>query len=154
MSNETGLPGLVSRPSQRYPGWSEWVSDEEDRFLSVLGDVLVKGEAASSARVRMIPLKRHSNLADGLHGGALLAFLDVALFAATHQLGVDGGGTGVTVDMQVQMTAPGRIGEPLDAVVELFREGGRLAFLRGIVEQEGDHKVAAFSAVIKKARTA
>ena len=39
---------------------------------------------------------------------------------------------------------------PLDAEVELLRETRRLVFLRGMVLQ-GDNRVAAFSATIRKA---
>ena len=55
-------------------------------------------------------------------------------------------------DEQVLVGA-GRVGEPLDAVVELVRETGRLIFLRGLVVQgEGDsHIVLSFAGTIRKA---
>ena len=47
----------------------------------------------------------------------------------------------------------GRLGEPLDAVVEQVRETGRLIFLRGMVVQglNDEHIVASFSGTIRKA---
>jgi hypothetical protein len=40
----------------------------------------------------------------------------------------------------------------MDAVAEVLKETNRLVFLRGIVEQ-GEHKVAAFAATIRKGRS-
>jgi len=59
----------------------------------------------------------------------------------------------VTLDLSTQFVGAGRVGEPLDAVVELVRETGRLIFLRGLVVQgEGDsHIVLSFAGTIRKA---
>ena len=83
------------------------------------------------------------------HGGALLAFIDVALFAAARGFGLITAGTAVTLDLSTQFIGGGRIGEPLEAQVELLRETGRLLFLRGLVVQ-GDDKIASFSGTIRK----
>jgi hypothetical protein len=40
--------------------------------------------------------------------------------------------------------------EPLDSVVEVLRETGRMVFMRGQVEQ-GEHLVASFSGLVRKA---
>lgn len=78
-----------------------------------------------------------------------MGFSDVVLFAAFHMLtGGDADGS-VTLDMHHQFLAPGKIGEPLDGVVEILRETRRLVFIRGLIEQ-GDHQVAAFSATLRK----
>ena len=52
-----------------------------------------------------------------------------------------------------QFVGAGRVGEPMDALVELVRETGRLIFLRGLVVQgEGDsHIVLTFAGTIRKA---
>ncbi|MBU0823634.1 MAG: PaaI family thioesterase, partial [Alphaproteobacteria bacterium] len=62
-------------------------------------------------------------------------------------------GHSVTLDLSTQFVGAGRVGEPLDAVVELVRETGRLIFLRGLVVQgEGDsHIVLSFAGTIRKA---
>src|SRR3546814_16991066 len=64
--------------------------------------------------------------------------VDIALFAASHQFGSLNAGHSVTLDLSTQFVGAGRIGEPLDAVVELVRETGRLIFLRGLVVQGED----------------
>src|SRR3546814_1743449 len=76
----------------------------------------------------MIPERKHSNLGDNVHGAVSLALVDIALFAASHQFGSLNAGHSVTLDLSTQFVGAGRIGEPLDAVVELVRETGRLIF--------------------------
>jgi len=123
-----------------------------DRFNAVMGDIIVRvDDDPSISRVRMFPARLHSNLNNDLHGSALLAFLDIALFAGAQSQGIPTIGGAVTVDIQVQMVGAGRIGQPLDAVVEVVKEGGKLVFLRGLVEQ-GDHRVASFSGIIRKVK--
>jgi acyl-coenzyme A thioesterase PaaI-like protein len=100
----------------------------------------------------MIPRRRHANLSDAVHGGTTLALMDIALFAGAHQFGMLGAGPAVTVDLSSQFVGAGRIDEPMDAVVELVRETGRLAFMRGLIVQgEGDKDiVASFTGTIRK----
>jgi acyl-coenzyme A thioesterase PaaI-like protein len=71
------------------------------------------------------------------------------MFAAMRTLlGGDAEGS-VTLDLSNQFIGAGRIGEPLDAVVEVLRETGRMVFLRGMVVQ-GDDTIAAFNGTIRK----
>lgn len=125
-----------------------WELSDPTRFNGFLGPFLLKVEG-DVARVRMTPRHEHSNLSGHVHGGALLAFVDIALFAASRGFGLIEAGTAVTLDLSVQFIGGGRIGEMLEAQVELLRETGRLLFLRGLVVQ-GDDKVAAFSGTIRK----
>src|SRR3546814_7231924 len=90
-------------------------------------------------RSRLFTDTRHSNLSGALHGGAIMGFIDIAFFAAARTLNLIDAPTALTVDASVQFIGAGNVEEPLDAVVELLRETGRLVFLRGIVEQ-GDRK--------------
>jgi uncharacterized protein (TIGR00369 family) len=131
-----------------HPGWMRWGFTDPSRYNSFLGPMMVRVEGGI-ARVRMTPERRHSNLRDSVHGGALLGFIDVALFAASRSFGLVTAGSAVTLDLSTQFIGGGRIGEPLEAQVELLRETGRLLFLRGLVVQEED-KVASFSATIRK----
>jgi acyl-coenzyme A thioesterase PaaI-like protein len=97
----------------------------------------------------MTPRHEHSNLQDNLHGGVLLGFIDLALFAAARGFGLIEAGTAVTLDLSVQFIGGGPIGEAIEAQVELLRETGRLLFLRGLVVH-GAEKVAGFSGTIRK----
>lgn len=125
-----------------------WELSDPTRFNSFLGPFLLKVEG-EIARVRMTPRHAHSNLSNNLHGGALLGFIDVAMFAASRGFGLIEAGTAVTLDLSVQFIGGGRIDDVLEAQVELLRETGRLLFLRGLVVQGAD-KVAGFSGTIRK----
>ena len=131
-----------------HPGWMRWGFTDPSRYNSFLGPMMVRIDDGI-ARVRMTPERRHSNLRDSVHGGAMLGFIDVALFAASRSFGLITAGSAVTLDLSTQFIGGGRIGEPLEAQVELLRETGRLLFLRGLVVQ-GEDKVASFSATIRK----
>ena len=132
-----------------HPGWHSWQLRDDTRYNGFLGPLLVRREG-DIARVRMMPLHKHSNLADAVHGGTTLGFIDVALFGASRVFGLIEAGTAVTLDLSVQFIGAGKTGVMMEAEVELLRETRRLLFLRGLVTQ-GDDKVAAFSGTIRKA---
>jgi uncharacterized protein (TIGR00369 family) len=136
------------QPDPENPGWMTWELVGPERFNAVLGPVRVRREG-ELARCRMLPERRHTNLSENVHGGVLLTLIDVALFAGSHVLDIPAAGHGVTVEISTQFLSAGRIGAPLDAVVEKLRETGRMVFLRGTLEQGGG-KVAAFSGLIRK----
>jgi acyl-coenzyme A thioesterase PaaI-like protein len=134
-----------------HPGWKRWAFRDETRFNASLGELIVRVEGEGQgriARVRMVPERRHSNLVDRVHGGALLGFIDVSLFAAARSFGVLSAAGALTLDLATQFIAAGRIGEPLEARVELLRETGRLLFLRGLVVQPDT--IASFTATVRK----
>jgi len=142
-------PSFIHQPDPDNPGWMTWELSDPTRFNSLLGRMMVRLEPDGQARIRMFPEHVHSNLSDNIHGGTTLAFIDVALFAASRLFGLIEAGTAVTLDLSVQFIGAGRVGEPMDAVVELLRETGRLLFLRGLIVQ-GESKVASFSGTIRK----
>jgi acyl-coenzyme A thioesterase PaaI-like protein len=142
----------------RDDGWTDWNLKDNTRFNGFIEPLAVRREANTpdgrpQARVRMHPAHKHSNLGNAVHGAVTLALIDVGLFAAAHQFGSLNAGFSVTLDLNSQFVGGGRIDEPMDAIVELVRETGRLVFLRGMVVQgDGDsHIVAAFSGTIRKA---
>jgi uncharacterized protein (TIGR00369 family) len=131
-----------------HPGWHSWRLKDASRYNGFLGKLIVRLEDGK-ARVRMFPERVHSNLQDAIHGGTTLGFIDVSLFAASRMFGLIEAGTAVTLDLSTQFIGSGRMGEPLDAEVELLRETRRLIFMRGLIVQE-DVKVAAFAGTIRK----
>jgi acyl-coenzyme A thioesterase PaaI-like protein len=138
-------------------GWTGWNLKDESLFNAFLQPLSVRREAYTAdgravARVRMVPRRKHANLGINVHGGTTLAFMDVALFAAGHQFGMLDAGPAVTIDLASQFVGAGRIDEPMDAVVEMVRETGRMAFMRGLIVQgEGDRDiVASFTGTIRK----
>ncbi len=110
--------------------------------------MIVQPAGEARGRCRIFPDERHTNLGGMLHGGAILTFIDMALFAGGRVAGADTK-KAVTLDCAVQFISPGRPGRPLDAEVELLRETGRLAFFRGLVLQGGE-TVASFTGTLRK----
>ncbi|MBB3860533.1 uncharacterized protein (TIGR00369 family) [Novosphingobium hassiacum] len=141
-------------PAEDHPGWFNWNLTDQTRFnAQTMGRLLTRIEQRADggqvARLRMFPERRHSNLLDVVHGGVTLALIDIAMFAAMRTLLDGDAGGSVTLDLSTQFIGAGRLGEPLDAVVEVLRETGRLVFLRGLVVQ-GDDTIAAFNGTIRK----
>ncbi|MBA4048797.1 MAG: hypothetical protein C0476_09685, partial [Sphingomonas sp.] len=83
--DDRGSP--VAEPPFRYfeapdhPGWMTWELADPTRFNALFGPFLLRVEDGT-ARVRMTPRHAHSNLSGKMHGGALMAFVDMAIFAA------------------------------------------------------------------------
>ncbi|MGK6319178.1 PaaI family thioesterase [Sphingomonas sp. DT-204] len=150
MSEQPPFFSYEGDPDQ--PGWKLWKATDPTRFNTLLGALSVRVDSAI-ARVRMTPEHRHSNLRDHVHGGALLGFIDVAMFAGCRGFGVLDAGGAVTLDLSAQFIGGAAIGTPIEAQVELLRETGRMLFVRGIVVQgegEGEQRIAAFSGTLRK----
>ena len=136
-----------------HPGWRLWEVRDTRRFNGqVVGKLITRVEDNGLVRLRMFPELRHTNLLDIVHGAVTLSLIDISLFTCGHMLGLQGMAGSVTLDLSTQFIGGGYADRPLDAVAEVLKETKRLVFLRGLVEQ-GDHKVAAFSATIRKGRS-
>ena len=131
------------------PGWMRWQFRDSTRFNAFIEPLQVKLDG-EIARVRMMPRHDHSNMRNNVHGGALLGFMDVALFAASRAFGVLSAGGAVTVDLSAQFIGGGEIGVPIEARIELLRETGRMLFLRGLIVQEGQPTIASFTGTLRK----
>lgn len=153
-------PRFICEPATDNPGWLRWRLSNPTLFNeAVLGPVLVRAEDGGAdgfgkVRVRIIPQHHHRNNSGNIHGAVTLALIDIALFAAMKVLrDVDAAGS-VTLGIDTQFIGTGNAGLPLDALVEVLRETGRLGFLRGLVVQAptdaGETLVASFSATIRK----
>ena len=128
-----------------------WRLTDSDRFNeAVLGKQIVRLEGQNSARLRLIPRDPlHTNSGGRVHGAITLALIDVSLFSTLYLLrGLDAGRS-VTLGLSTQFIGKGDASRPLDAVVELLRETGRLAFLRGLVLQDEDI-IASFEGTVRK----
>jgi uncharacterized protein (TIGR00369 family) len=141
-------PLIRHEPDPDHPGWWTWDLPDEERYNATLGKLLVRGEGEGRSRCRMFPDRRQSNLGEVVHGGAILTFIDMAMFAGGYAAGADLGPS-VTLDLSAQFLSPARLGVPLDCTVELLRESKRMAVMRGLVEQEGE-RVAAWSGTLRK----
>jgi uncharacterized protein (TIGR00369 family) len=143
-------PTFISVLDPENPGWTTWTLSDDRRFnAQVLGKMIVRKESDTTARLRMFPTIKHSNLGNNVHGGTTLAFIDVALFGASRMFGLIEAGTAVTLDLSVQFIGAGKIDVPLEAEVELLKETRRLLFLRGLIVQ-GGNRIAGFAGTIRK----
>jgi uncharacterized protein (TIGR00369 family) len=141
-------PLIRHQPDPDHPGWWTWDLPDVERYNATLGKLLVREEGQGRARCRMFPGTRQANLGDVVHGGAILTFIDMAMFAGGYAAGADLGPS-VTLDLSAQFLSPARLAIPLDCSVELLRESKRLAVMRGLVEQDGE-RVAAWSGTLRK----
>lgn len=133
-----------------HPGWYEWRIPGETRFnQAVMGLTLIRLESGQAARIRMFPQEKHININDVVHGGIIMSLADMSMFAGVSLLLGKDLASAVTVEANVHFLGAGSPENPLDAVVEVVRETGRLVFVRGQVEQ-GENAVAAFSGIIRK----
>jgi acyl-coenzyme A thioesterase PaaI-like protein len=136
-------------PDPDLPGWHRWELTDPTRYNAFLAPLSVRAEGESKARVRMVPQRIHSNIRDHVHGGALLGFMDVAVFAAGRVFGIVNEGGASTVDLSAQFIAGADAARPIEAEVELLRETGRLFFVRGLIVQDGTTR-ASFTATARK----
>jgi uncharacterized protein (TIGR00369 family) len=130
-----------------FAGWHRWRELDQGRFQDLIGAVYFRSRDDGSVDCRSETSRKHSNMADMLHGGYIMAFVDQALFAIaaphleTHRA--------VTVTCNTEFMGAGAPGEDVFANGEVTRATGSLLFLRGMVTQAG-RNLASFSAVLKK----
>ena len=100
--------GFRSEPDPENPGWFTWQLNDSTRFNSwMFPKLLVRADSDGKARLRMFPEHRHTNLGNNIHGGTVMALIDIALFACARQLGIIEAGTAVTLDLSVQFIGAG-----------------------------------------------
>ncbi|WP_231562460.1 PaaI family thioesterase [Sphingomonas sp. 35-24ZXX] len=136
-------------PDPDRPGWMRWALREDNRYNSTLGPMWVMKRADGTVVVRTEPGHLQGNLANNVHGGAILTQVDIALFVCARLNGSLRHGPAVTLELGSHFVGAGKVGIPLDAEVEIIRETGRLLFLRGLVKQQGE-TVCAFTGTIRK----
>lgn len=147
------LARFFFEPDPENPGWHVYRARDPESFAHVIAPLIVRVEDGADSkprlRLRMMPARRHCNMLNTLHGGAMMLLVDLSLFAAIRLI-LNGDGDGaVTLDLSQQFLSAGQFGTPVDAVVEVLRETGRLVFLRGLVEQD-EAILASFSATVRK----
>lgn len=144
---------FIFAPDADNPEWMDWSIKDTSGFNASLGKLLVRKNSNSinddHALVRMTPQQAHSNFGGVMHGGAMLGFIDVALFGALHILQDSWAAYAVTVDLQTQFTGSVKIGQVIEAKIYITKETRSLYFMRGTVTQN-DESIAAFTALVKK----
>ena len=132
-----GLPN-GARPDPDHEGWYSWGDFPRGSFAAQTGRLLCKPDGPGRALTRMFPDEAHQTMGGSSHGGAVMSFIDMSLFAGGLCAGMAEGHY-VTLDCHTRFVARGRIGVPLDARVHLLKQTpGGLVFFEGHCEQDGE----------------
>jgi uncharacterized protein (TIGR00369 family) len=138
----------TARPAPDADGWTAWIGKPDGRFHDLLGQMYFRRAADGSVESRMDTDRRHSNGHGFLHGGFLMSFVDMAMFAIIRPR--FGGGEGaVTLSCATDFLTGGIPGEAIEARGEVLKETGKLFFVRGLVTQ-GDANVCSFTGTMRK----
>ena len=136
-----GLDDLAApagaKPDPDHPGWYSWGDFPRSSFAAATGRLLFRPAAPGRGEVRMFPTEAHMNMGGSIHGGAVMSFIDMALFAGGRCAGMSEGHY-VTLDLTTHFLARGKAGVPLDALVELVRQTRGHVFVQGVCVQEGE----------------
>ena len=133
---DVGLP-TGATPDPEHPGWFSWGEFPRGSFAAATGKLLFRPAGPRRGECRIFPTEAHMNMGGSIHGGAVMSFIDMALFAGGRCAGMAEGHY-VTLDLTTHFLARGRAGVPLDAHVELVRQTGSHVFMQGVVSQDGE----------------
>jgi len=149
LMEDVGLP-VGATPDPDNEGWFSWGDFPRGSFAGATGRLLFKPDGAGRGLTRMFPTEAHMNMGGSIHGGAVMSFIDMSLFAGGLCAGMQKGHY-VTLDLTTHFLARGRAGPPLEAEVDLVRQTRGHAFLQGIVRQDGE-PCYSFSGTLKRIR--
>ncbi|MEO7751727.1 MAG: PaaI family thioesterase [Sphingomicrobium sp.] len=149
LMEDVGVPTGAAADAD-HPGWFSWGDFPRGSFAAATGRLLFKPDGDGRAICRMFPTETHTNMGGSLHGGSVMSFIDMAMFAGGLCAGMDRGHY-VTLDLTTHFMARGQPGTPLDAHVELVKQTRGHAFLQGVVRQNGA-PCYSFSGTLKRVR--
>jgi acyl-coenzyme A thioesterase PaaI-like protein len=145
-ADTSGPSRLVLVAAGPWAGWYHW--EPIDDFEEHAGPFYCR-EDERGLVCAFLPDAKNRNGGGNLHGGALMTFADYALFMIAG--GVDANLHGVTMTMNCEFVGAGEPGRLLTARGEIIREGQSVAFVRGLIDDDG-RPLLAFSGSIKKFR--
>lgn len=151
LMEDVGVPTGATADAE-HPGWFSWGDFPPSTFAAATGRLLFRPDGPGRGVARMVPTDDHMNLGGSIHGGAVMSFIDMAMFAGGKCAGLERGHY-VTLDLTTHFLAPGRPGIPLDAHVELIRQTRGHAFVQGVVKQSGENCYS-FSGTLKRVNRA
>lgn len=93
----------------------------------------------------------HCNTQSTLHGGMLMTFADYALCLTA--IWDQAGEKCVTVSLNCEFVAAGRLGDLVESTAEVVRRTGSLVFVRGQVVA-GDRVLVNYSGIVKRLHAA
>lgn len=149
LMEDVGLPtGATADPDNE--GWFSWGEFPRGSFAAATGRLLFRPDGPGRALTRMFPTDAHVNMGGSLHGGAVMSFIDMSLFAGGLCAGMARGHY-VTLDLTTHFLARGMPGTALEAEVQLIRQTRSFAFMQGVVRQSGE-PCYSFTGTLKRIR--
>jgi acyl-coenzyme A thioesterase PaaI-like protein len=146
---DVGVPMGATRDPE-HEGWYSWGDFPRGSFAAATGRLLFRPDGPARAVCRIFPTEAHMNMGGSIHGGAVMSFIDMSMFAGGLCAGMERGHY-VTLDLTTHVLARGQAGSPLDSHVELVKQTRGHAFLQGVVKQNGE-PCYSFSGTLKRIR--
>src|SRR5205085_4734666 len=97
LMEDVGVPS-GAREDADNPGWYSWGDFPRSSFAAATGRLLFKPDGPGRGIARMFPTEAHMNMGGSIHGGAVMSFIDMAMFAGGRCAGMAQGHY-VTLDM-------------------------------------------------------
>ena len=132
-------------------GWLSFGDIPPESFAGAIGPLHCRDAGNGSVQVRMVPTEAMLNFGGSIHGGAVMTFIDMAIFAGGPIVGREPGHY-VTLDCATHFIARTMGGAPLDAFVRMIGQtrGGHV-FMAGHCEQ-GGQPTHSFTGTLKRIR--
>jgi uncharacterized protein (TIGR00369 family) len=140
---EAPTQGAAAAPTQSVPAGFELLSTASV-YSRHIGPSYARKETDGASLIQPA-LPHMCNSGGVLHGGYMMSFADSAV---TRAAGLTTGLAPTTVAFTAEFLSAGDLSAPVTTRVEVPRHGKSLAFLRGILEQNG-RKLLSYSATIK-----
>jgi acyl-coenzyme A thioesterase PaaI-like protein len=118
-------------------------------FLDTVGPLFFRRDANRGLVIGLRIAEKHANARGIAHGGLLLTLADIALGYCT-AFGQDPPAGLITASLSTDFAGAARIGDWVEAHVDVQKVGGRLAFASAFLMVEGERIVRA-SAVFTRA---
>jgi acyl-coenzyme A thioesterase PaaI-like protein len=139
------LAGMVDED-----GFRAFHSGTPGRFFDGFGPIGVRVEG-DRVRCRIATGHGQSNIAGNVHGGFIMACVDQVMFCALIAIGRLPAGGAVTLQAATHFIGAAQAGAPIDLIVEILSETGRMLFVRGTIEQ-ADALIGSFDGTLRKVR--
>lgn len=145
---EASKPMLANAPAQAVPADFELLANASV-YSRHIGPSYARKEADGATLVQPT-LPHMCNSGGVLHGGYMMSFADSAV---TRAAGLVTGLAPSTVSFAAEFLAAGDALSPLETRVEVPRHGKTLAFLRGLLEQNGKPLLSYSATILLRQRT-
>ena len=98
------------RPTRTIPAGSAGAISRVRCFAAATGRLLFKPDGPGRGIARMFPTDEHMNMGGSIHGGAIMSFIDMSMFAGGLCAGMERGHY-VTLDLTTHFLARGQAGQ-------------------------------------------